>query len=281
MNLIEQLNRAIDYIELNLTDSEALSSVANITSYSTYHFQRIFNYLTDMPLSEYIRKRKLSVAVVDLQRGEKVIDVAIKYGYNSADSFTRAFERQHGFTPTIVRQDGVSFQIYPPLTFQIQIKGVQKMTCKIEARKAFRMFGVYGEISADMEKAFTEVPKFRMQCDDDGSVDEMNTLLGVEPCTMLHAALYDHTETTFKYMICQYVPDTLSIPDHFDILQVPAMTWAIFSVDDCEMQQMWRRIYAEWLPTSGYNPVGDITFEMYYGKADNPTGEIWIPVESQ
>ncbi|MBS5932173.1 MAG: AraC family transcriptional regulator [Clostridiales bacterium] len=281
MNLIEQLNRAIGYIELNLTDAEALSSVANVTSYSSYHFQRIFNYLTDMPLSEYIRKRKMSVAVVDLQRGNKVIDVAVKYGYNSADSFARAFERQHGFTPTIVRQDGVKFQIYPPLTFQIQIKGVQKMTCKIETKSAFEMFGVYGEISSDMEKAFEEVPMFRKQCDDDGSVDEMNNLLGEEPDTMLHAVLYDHTETTFKYMICQHVPEAMDIPKRFTILHVPAMTWAIFSVDDCEMQNMWRRIYAEWLPTSGYNLVGDINFEMYYGKADNPRGEIWIPVEPQ
>ena len=85
MNLIDQLNRAIEYIELNLTDAEALASVADVTSYSSYHFQRIFNYLTDMPLSEYIRKRKMSAAVVDLQRGEKIIEVAVKYGYNSAD----------------------------------------------------------------------------------------------------------------------------------------------------------------------------------------------------
>ena len=179
MNLIEQLNRAIDYIELNLTDAEALTSVADVTSYSTYHFQRLFNYLTDMPLSEYIRKRKMSVAVADLQRGEKVIDVAVKYGYNSADSFTRAFEKQHGFTPTIVRQDGVKFQIYPPLNFQIQIKGVQKMTCKIEMKDAFDMFGVYGEINSDMETAFEQIPMFCRRCDEDGTVDEMNRFLGL------------------------------------------------------------------------------------------------------
>lgn len=281
MNFIEQLNRAIEYIELNLTDAEALASVADVTSYSSYHFQRIFNYLTDMPLSEYVRKRKMSVAVVDLQRGEKVIDVAVKYGYNSADSFTRAFERQHGFTPTIVRQDGVRFQIYPPLNFQIQIKGVQKMTCKIETKGAFDMFGVYGEISSDMEKAFEQVPMFCRRCDEDGTVDEMNRFLGVDPDTMLHAAMCEHTETSFKYMICQHVPEGVEIPEQFSILRVPAMTWAIFSVDDCEMQDMWRRIYAEWLPTSGYNPVGDISFEMYYGKADCARGEIWISVEVQ
>ena len=281
MNLIEQLNRAIEYIELNLTDAEALASVADVTCYSSYHFQRIFNYLTDMPLSEYVRKRKMSVAVVDLQRGEKVIDVAVKYGYNSADSFTRAFERQHGFTPTIVRQEGVRFHIYPPLNFQLQIKGVQKMTCKIEKKVAFDMFGVCGEISSDMEKAFEQVPMFCIQCDEDGTVEEMNRFLGVDPNTMLHAALCDHTETSFKYMICQHVPEGVEIPQKFSILHVPAMTWAIFSVDDCNMQDMWRRIYAEWLPTSGYNLVGDISFEMYYGKSDCPRGEIWISVELQ
>jgi AraC family transcriptional regulator len=281
MDLIEQLNYAINYIELNLADEEALSSVASVTSYSSYHFQRIFNYLTDMPLSEYIRKRKMSVAVVDLQRGDRVMDVAVKYGYNSADSFARAFERQHGFTPTIVRQDGVKFQIYPPLTFQIQIKGVHKMTCKIETKSAFEMFGVYGEVRSDMEKAFEDVPNFCRQCDDDGTVEEMNNFLEAEPCTMLHAALYDHTETSFKYMICQYVPEGKEIPEKYTRLHVPDMTWAIFSVDDCEMHNMWRRIYTEWLPTSGYNLVGDINFEMYYGKADNPRGEIWMAVEPQ
>ena len=281
MNLIEQLNRAIEYIEENLTDAEALASVADVTSYSTYHFQRIFNYLTDMPLSEYVRKRKMSVAVADLQKGEKVIDVAVKYGYNSADSFARAFERQHGFVPTIARQDGMEFQIYPPLNFQIQIKGVQKMTCKIETKDAFDMFGVYGEISSDMEKAFEEVPKFCIQCDEDGTVGKMNRFLGVDPNTMLHSALYDHTKICFKYMICQYVPEGAEIPEEFSVLHVPAMTWAIFSVDDCEMQAMWRRIYAEWLPTSGYNIVGDINFEMYYGKSDCARGEIWLPVEPQ
>lgn len=277
MDVIEQLNRAIEYIELNLTNEEALASVANVTSYSPYHFQRFFNYLTDMPLSEYIRRRKMSLAVVDLQRGEKIIDVAVKYGYNSADSFARAFERQHGVTPSYARQDGTKFQIYPPLIFKIQIKGVNKMTCRIETKSSFEMFGVYGVIR--QEKAYEDVPLFCKKCDDNGSVDEMNHLLGVAPDTMLHAALYDHTAETFKYMICQYVPNGLEIPEQYTKLHVPAMTWAIFTVDDCEMQTMWKRIYSEWLPTSGYHPTGDISFEMYYGTAENARGEIWLPVE--
>lgn len=95
MDLITELNLAIEYIEENLTDEVALGEVSKITTYSPYHFQRIFNYITGIPLSEYIRRRKLSLAVIDLQREEKVIDVAMKYGYNSADSFTRAFAKNH------------------------------------------------------------------------------------------------------------------------------------------------------------------------------------------
>jgi len=192
MNLLEQLNCAIEYIESNLTDEEALASVAGVTAYSPYHFQRIFNYLTDIPLVEYIRRRKMSVAIADLQKGEKVIDVAVKYGYTSADSFARAFERQHGVTPSYVRQHGVKFQIYPPLTFQIQIKGMNKMVCKIEQKAAFEMFGVVGENHNN--NAFEEVPEFCMKCDDDGTVEEMNEFLGVNPNTMLHAALFQHTK---------------------------------------------------------------------------------------
>ena len=190
MDLIEQLNCAIEYIETHLTDEEALAEVSQVTSYSPYHFQRFFNYLTDIPLSEYIRRRKMSVAVADLQRGDRVIDVAVKYGYNSVDSFSRAFERQHGFTPSYVRQEGVKFHIDPPLTCQIQIRGVNKMVCKIEKKSAFQMFGVSGEINS--EKAFEEVPAFCMKCDKDGSVDELNEFLGAPADTMLHAALYGH-----------------------------------------------------------------------------------------
>lgn len=280
MNLIDELNQAIDFIERNLTDADALMDVASVTSYSMYHFQRIFNYLTDMPLSEYIRKRKLSLAVIDLQKGHKVLDVAIKYGYNSPDSFTRAFEKQHGVTPSEMRRGGTSFEIYPPLNFSMYVRGAQKMTCKIERKDAFDIFGVAGVIANDMEQSFQEVPDFCRQCDEDGTVDAMNHFLGKDPSSMLHAALIRHDSVYFKYMICSDVPEGAIVPKEFEVLTVPANTWAIFSVEDCEMQAMWRRIYSEWLLTSGYRLVGDINFERYYGHANSCTGEIWLAVEA-
>jgi AraC family transcriptional regulator len=126
MELLTQLNRAMSYIEAHIDDDMALEDVAGATTYSPYHFGRLFYYIADMPLSEYIRKRKLSLAAMKLQSGnEKVIDLAVMYGYDSADNFTRAFVKQHGVTPSQARQQGVNLTIFPPLAFQIQIEGVQ------------------------------------------------------------------------------------------------------------------------------------------------------------
>ncbi|MEA4823708.1 MAG: AraC family transcriptional regulator [Clostridiaceae bacterium] len=177
MDLLTQLNRAMEYIEATISDEEALSSVADVTCYSPYHFQRIFNYITGMPLSEYIRRRKMSLAAMELQGGsDKIIDVAVKYGYDSADSFTRAFVKQHGITPTAARKSGTSFEIYPPLTFQIQIKGVQKMNWRIEEKEAFDVFGIEGMFENDGETNL--IPGFWDKCCADGSQQRLAAAAG-------------------------------------------------------------------------------------------------------
>ena len=123
MDLLTQLNRAMDYVEKNICDGVTLADISSVTTYSEYHFCRLFYYIAEMPLSEYIRKRKLSLAAMELQSGcDRVIDLAVKYGYDSADSFTRAFVKQHSITPTVARNHGVALKIFPPITFQIMIK---------------------------------------------------------------------------------------------------------------------------------------------------------------
>lgn len=122
-----QLNKAMDYIEENITNDLALDEVSSITNYSQYHFGRLFYYISDMPLSEYIRKRKLTLAAEELKCSDiKIIDLAIKYGYDSADSFTRAFAKQHGMTPSIMRSSNGISNDYPKLVFQINVQGENK-----------------------------------------------------------------------------------------------------------------------------------------------------------
>lgn len=155
------------------------------------------------------------------------------------------------------------------------------MNYRIEQRGSFEMFGVYGLVSQDLQKAFIEVPQFRIQCDEDGSVDLMNELLGRFGNNVLHAALYDHTGESFKYMVCYHLPKGLEIPERFTKLSVPELTWAIFPEPQCDLQKLWERIYSEWFPISGYEQVEGPQFEMYYGMPGHTQGEIWIPVQKK
>lgn len=284
MDWIDNINAAMEYIEMHLIEDISYDRAAQIACCSTYHFQRMFSYITGVPLSEYIRRRRLTLAAFELQTGGiKVIDTAIKYGYESPEAFSRAFKKLHGIMPVSARDIGVSLKAYPKMTFSITIKGDVEMKYRITQREAFRVFGVYANISTDQETAFEQVPQFFRKCDEDLVPDEINALIGRFHDNHTISALYDHSENTFKYMLCQFLPQGLLVPDKFTVLEVPASTWAVFDVPDCEIQAMWRRIWTEWFPTSGYESAEGIQFEMYYGLAshENAFGEIWIPVKKK
>ncbi|CAI6085477.1 AraC family transcriptional regulator [Cohnella sp. JJ-181] len=282
MDWLDRMNNAIDYIESNLTESISYEKIAQIACCSTYHFQRMFPFITGFPLSEYIRRRRLTLAAFDLQTTDiKVIDVAMKYGYDSPEAFARAFKALHGIVPVSARENGVSLKAFPRLSFHISIRGDVEMNYRIEQRESFEMFGVYGLINDDQQTAFMEVPEFRKKCDDDGSVKQLNELLGRFGDTVLHAALYDHTKESFKYMICYNLPKGLELPEKFTKLSVPALTWAIFPDPLYDLQKLWVRIYSEWFPTSEYEQAEGPSFEMYYGMAGSATAEIWIPIKKK
>lgn len=150
MDVLAQLNRAMAYLEAHMEDDGAAADVSSVTTYSPYHFGRLFYYVAGMPLSEYIRKRRLSLAAMRLQSGnERVLDLALLYGYDSADSFTRAFVRQHGCTPSEARKPGAQLTLFPSLVFQIQIKGVEAMHWRMEERDAFEVFGIERRIGCE------------------------------------------------------------------------------------------------------------------------------------
>lgn len=282
MDWLDRMNNAMEYIETNLADHISYDQIAQIACCSTYHFQRMFPFITGVSLSEYIRRRRLTLAAFELQTTDaKVIDVAMKYGYDSPEAFSRAFKNLHGIIPISARDKGASLKAYPRMSFHISIKGDVEMNYRIEQRGPFEMFGVYGLVHSNRQTAFAEVPEFRKKCDDDGSVDLMNELLGRFGDTLLHAALYDDNGESFKYMICYHLPKGLEIPEKFTKLSVPALTWAIFPEPQCDLQKLWERIYSEWFPTSGYEQVEGPSFEMYYGMAGYEAGEIWIPVKKK
>jgi AraC family transcriptional regulator len=285
MDWLERMNRAMEYIESAAADEFTYENAARIACCSAYHFQRMFPFITGIPLSEYIRRRRLSLAAFELQtNGAKVIDISLKYGYDSPEAFSRAFKNLHGISPVSARDKGVTLKAYPKMTFSITIKGAVPMNYRIEQKEPFEMFGMQTTIQKGCEH---QCPEFAEKCWNDGSLQRLNAVLGKPANSWIHMASFDHNSEGRKFMPCNYVPPTAVIPDEFFRLKVPPLTWAIFRQEDCHMENMqllWTQIYQEWFPLSNCEQVPGPTFEMYYGcggdygKEMHGVAEIWIPV---
>jgi AraC family transcriptional regulator len=150
MDWLGGMNAVLRHIEENLTEGIAYEGLSKIVGCSVYEFSRIFSFMAGMSVSEYIRRRRLSQAVYDIQKGgEKIIDVALKYQYESPTTFSRAFKEVHGVSPMSARKPGVELRIYPPISFILQIKGVGPLNFKIEKRGAFPVMGLTGYLAVE------------------------------------------------------------------------------------------------------------------------------------
>jgi AraC family transcriptional regulator len=284
MDWLERMNNVMDYIETHLSENIDYDQVAMIACCSTYHFQRMFSFITDVPLSEYIRRRRLTLAAFELQnRDSRVIDIALKYGYESPEAFSRAFKKMLGVKPMSARDKGVPLKAYPRMSFHISIKGDAEMNYKIEEKEVFEMFGVSTEINAVDEKPFIEIPAFWEKCISDGTVDRVRKAAGLNENGQIHAVLYNNQGYHFSYMIGYYLPQT-GLPDGFEKLSVPAQTYAIFSTGlypdgQSGIHDLFKRIFTEWFPTCNYVHSEGAQFEMTYYRGNNMYEmEVWMPV---
>ncbi len=294
MDWLERMNGAMDYIEGRLASDIDYEAAARIACCSSYHFQRMFSFITDVPLSEYIRRRRLTLAAFELQEnGARVIDVALKYGYDSPNSFTRAFQSLHGVTPSSARDRGVQLKAYPRMSFHISIKGDVEMNYKIEQKAAFKVFGAETIIDMTDDRNFEEIPKFWGKCHKNGTVDRLESFEMPRYESGLFKVnsvmCYRKTEgNTFPYMIgIVDLYNKLNAPEELTVVNVPACTWAIFrseehGFDDLseKVQAVWKRIFPEWFPTSGYDHAGTAELEMTYETKEKERfyTEVWIPV---
>lgn len=278
MEWIERLNKAINYIEEHLTDEINYEQLGQIAGCSAYHFQRMFAYMAGIPLSEYIRRRKMSLAAVDLQGGsEKVIDVAGKYGYSSPTAFNRAFQTVHGMAPSAVKNGGVCVKSFPPITFKITVKGVLEMNYRIETKAAFRIIGVSQPLHKEIESNFAIVPKMWQDAAMDGTIEKLAGFMDDFPKGILGVSACNNEEQWNYFIAVASTRDT----EEFEEYQVPAATWAIFSGSGTNqgIQDLERRIVTEWLPTSGYEYADAPDIEVYLNPdPQNAQYEVWVPV---
>jgi len=279
MEWIERLNKAICYLEENLTEEIDMNQVAKIAYCSTYHFQRMFAYMADLPLSEYIRRRKMSRAAVDLQDGtNKVIDISLKYGYDSPTAFNRAFKSVHGITPSQVREKGVNLKAYPSISFKMTIKGDGEMDYRIEKKEAFRIVGISKPLEKEIERNFEIVPSMWGEASQNGTLPKLFSLMDSEPQGLLGVSSCNDIDN-WRYFIA--VASNKTISEELEAFIVPASTWAIFpgGGTNISIQELEKRIVLEWLPTSGYEYGNGPDIEVYISpNPEDAKYEVWIPV---
>ena len=296
MDFIRKLQNAVDYIEENLCGEIDYEKAARIAACSVYHFQRMFSYVIGLSLSEYIRRRRMTLAAFDLQQTDlRVIDLAVKYGYDSQSSFTRAFHSLHGVTPTNARAGGSGIMIYPRISFQFIIKGAESMRYRIEKTEAYQVFGraiVPDWAETDWEKWGEYADKVL----EEGSHDETNIAAGfpgnalemiqqdawdASKIHLLQAIHFFSDKGVRHFMYGWELPES-GVDKSFTVVTVPKTTWAVFSKSDADrfaLKELYNYCYAHWFPASGYVQAEGPVIEKYAQAEDGWIQELWMPVK--
>lgn len=281
MDWINRFNMALDYIEDNLEEEIDYSVAAQAACCSEFHFSRMFSSIAGVSLSEYIRRRRITKAAFDIQKSDqKIIDIAMKYGYDSPDAFARAFRKLHGVAPLFARESGVQLKSFPRISFQITIKGDVEMEYRIEnVDSSLRFVGKVETVKT--ARAFKQIPALWGKAKKEGIHERLVALSWEAPkCTLQslvgvcgkEAAIM---EDAFDYFMgVRYDGAT---PDGMSELIIPPSKYAVFP----NVVDAWKRLYAEWVPTSGYELASLPCIEHYLGPGHKVKHELWVPIIAQ
>lgn len=287
MDLLARLNQAMTYIEENLAEDIDLKVAAKLAHCSEYHFSRMFSFLAGITLSEYIRRRRLTLAAFELQTSNlRILDVAVKYGYKSADAFTRAFQSLHGMLPSSVKSHATSLKAYPRMTFQLTIQGGSAMNYRIVEKEPFRIVGIMKRVPIQFNGVNTEISDMWNNLTTD-HIDQLKKLSNIEPLGIIQASTnFSEERMEENGELDHYigVATTFECPEQLEKLEVPSRTWAVFEAIGPfpdTLQNVWGRIYSEWFPSANYElTTGPEILWNESKDVSSPTfkSEIWIPV---
>jgi len=277
--ILKQLNGAMDYLEAHLSDEIDLNDLAHIACVTPDSFVRFFSYMTGMSLRDYIRRRKLTRAAYELRASNvKVIDVAVQYGYDSADAFSRAFYKQHGITPTQARDPSRPLKVFPPASFHIVMNGAKEMEFKIIQTDTIKLRGLSKQFNGLAANRFEQEHIMWADHHDDVqnrvSTDVPGTWYGIWDAG--------------KYSIARAQQDVNG--NHLDEITIPAEIYAVFNTGlggfaGNELPKLREQIFGAWLPDSGYIQTADYEVEVYHLFSKNEKSkrhyELWIPVKKK
>ena len=290
MDSLSSMNNALDYIEEHLTGDIDYSEVSKIAYCSEYHFKRMFSFLSGIGLSEYIRRRRLTLAALDLKDTNlRIIDIAVKYGYDSPDSFSRAFHSMHSILPSEARGENTQIKAYPQMTFQLSIKGGCEMKYRIVEKGPFKLVGFKKKVPIIFEGINPEIAKMTELLTPE-VIKQLKAISNVEPRGIISASTnFSEGRMEEKGELDHYIGVATSSDEtvEFDVLKIETSTWAVFeSIGPFPetLQNVWARIYSEWFPSSGYEVAPGPEILWNEGQdTENPKyrSEIWIPVKKR
>lgn len=284
MNPLHDLNQALAYLEDHLDDDLDLAEAARRAGFSPYHFSRMFTTLAGVTLTEYVRRRRMTLAAGDLRvPGVRIIDLAVKYGYSSADAFSRAFCAVHGVMPSQSRE--APLKAFPRMSFQLTIQGAIEMKYRLLSQRALRVVGLCRRVRLIYEGINPEIQAMFQSLDAE-TIATLKSLSNLEPAGIIQATTNFSEDREEGSSVDHYIgaATTEVAPERLATLEVAASEWAVF---ECRgpfpqtMQAIWARIYTEWFPSSGYQHAGGP--EMVWSSHRDVTepefhNEIWIPV---
>lgn len=292
MDWTRGLNEAIAYIELHITENLSADEIARVMNISPYYFQKLFSVLCGCTLGEYIRKRRLTLAGSELYASDgKIIDTALKYGYDTPEGFARAFSRFHGVSPNKVKSRKAKPKQFSKLSVSILLKGGYNMNYRIEQKSGFKILAKTQRFQKiENVKGRQDIPAFWDACHKDGTIkclEELSKKDGITGGGLIGLCMEDSVVLKdFPYSIgCEY--DGKNIGNDYKIFDIPEATWVIFDITGVmptAIQEIWHRIFAEFFPTSEYKPSGNFDLEVYsngnmYDSAYH--SEIWIAIEKK
>lgn len=282
---LTRMSEAIDSMERTMEDPLDIDRLSKVAYSSPFHFQRMFSMLTGMTVAEYVRKRRLTLAAQELaSSSSKVIDIALKYGYDSPESFAKAFRKLHGVAPSDARKAGVSLKAFPRISFSISLKGDKDMDYRIVEKSAFQVIGKsIRTTSVDGENS-REIPEFWQESNQNGTVDKLTALVGGADAVLGICMDMVMEKGTFTYVIAVENKSGAEVPEGFVSREIPAQTWAVFtSIGPMPhaIQKVWKRVFQEWFPATGYEHAGGPEMESYPEgdvNADDYRCEVWVPI---
>lgn len=286
MDWIFYMQNAIDYIEDNLLESIDYNDVAKRIGFSNFHFHRTFALLAGMTANEYIRKRRLSMAGEELSMSNaKIIDIAFKYGYETPESFSKAFSRFHGFNPSDAKKSGTFLKKFSRFSIKVKVEGGKIMDYKIEEKGSMKFLTASKSFLNEIinEKGNREISDFWTESFKNGTIETLKK-------NSVDSGIYglclpvSKESDSFKYGIGIKITDIHNNVENFEIWTVKPSMWAVFKCignDGQCIADMWERIFSEFLPTSPYKMTEQADLEYYYENNENIFCELWIPVEKK